>query len=162
MKSLIVLLLFIPLATFTPSTKGCNCSPAQGDTTRWGGNEWIAYKQARTYQVINGKVVGAVGGQGMDDVLVEIFDKPEYLLCEWKDYNSNKCTTDPPAEQRRVAACATGKDGKFCFSNIPAGRYELRVSKDGSWNVVRAYVIVDPSGRYSRRGGIVIEMTVGT
>jgi hypothetical protein len=102
-----------------------------------------------------------VDGKPVGDALVEIFDKPDYLLCEWEPNNPRGCTTNPPAEQRRVAACRTGKDGRFCFGDIPAGKYELRVSKDGGWNVVHAYVVVDPNSRASKDGGIVIKMTVG-
>lgn len=102
------------------------------------------------------------GEEKMDDALVEIFDKPDYLLCEWRPGNPNRCTADAPAGQRRVAACKTGKDGRFCFSDIPAGSYEVRVSKGSGWNVAKVYVVVEPKGRGSKSGGIVVEMEVGT
>ena len=102
-----------------------------------------------------------VDEKSLEDALVEVFDKPEYLLCEWEEFNPNKCTTKPPHEQRRVAACTTGKDGRFCFSAIHAGTYELRVSKDGQWNVVHAHVTVDPNAGAAAGRGIIVEMSFG-
>ena len=160
MKPLLAILVLISLAAFQ-GKKGCKCAPAASDeTTRWGGNHWIVYKEDGTYKSISGNVVMQIGGS-LDDALVEIFDKPDYLLCEWKPTNPHRCTSNPPADQTRVAACKTGKDGRFCFTNIPAGKYELRVSKDGEWNVVHAYVSVNPNSRVSKSGRIVVEMTVG-
>jgi hypothetical protein len=97
----------------------------------------------------------------LDGALVEVFDRPDYLLCEWEEGNPRGCTIRPPAGQRRVAACVTGEGGKFCFDGLPAGRYELRASRDGQWNVLHAYVVVNPRDRAGRRGGIVLGMTVG-
>ena len=79
-----------------------------------------------------------------DNVLVEVFDQPDYLICEWRDKNPNNCTTTPPDSQRRIAACVTGKDGAFCFSKLHAGKYELRVSKGAEWSPTHVLVTVDP------------------
>ncbi len=162
MKTFVALFCLISMVAFPLGGEGCKCSPATSEeVTRWGGNHWVVNKPGGKYKAISGKVVMWVDEKPMDEALVEVFDKPDYLLCEWEPNNPHGCTTKPPVEQRRVAACTTGKDGRFCFSNIPAGKYELRVSKDGSWNVVHAYVVVVPNTRVSNNEGIVIEMTVG-
>ena len=162
MRFLATILMTISLGFTLPNNLMCECKPATSEeTTRWGGNHWIADRQRGTYQSINGRVVRLVDKKKMDDALVEVFDHPDYLLCEWEKFNPNKCTTEAPSEQHRIAACKTGKDGKFCFSDIATGSYELRVSRDGQWNVVHLYVVVDPNNAGSESKGITVEMTLG-
>ena len=71
----------------------------------------------------------------MDGALVEVFDKPDYLV-------SDKPWAEKP-EQKLLRNCVTSADGKFCFRGLPAGTYELRISKDQGWNVTHVYVVVD-------------------
>src|ERR1051326_1430459 len=158
MKKLVLLLILISSVAAPSSGKGCGCASATGETTRWGGNETILIKPRGTFEFVGGKVL--MGDEPMDDALVEVFDKPDYLLCDWtaEDGNPNKCSNDPPADQRRIAACVTGKDGKFCFDNIPSGKYELRVSKDIGWDVSHYVIVVKPESRWSKRGGLIIDM----
>ena len=154
------LLLFLVITV--SSEPACQCILVRPDeTTRWGGNHWIAYRQEDIYKSISGKVEVGFGALILDDALVEVFDHPDYLLCEWEEYNPNNCTTHPPKEQRRISACKTGKDGKFCFRNIPPGKYELRVSKDAGFNVNHLYVEVDPGNPESVSKAIVVDMSVG-
>lgn len=96
-----------------------------------------------------------------DDLLVELFDQPDYLLCEWKPNNPDRCTTKPPDDQRRLAACRTGKDGKFCFDNLPAGTYELRISKSKDWSPTHVYVVVDPKDPKSTNTPIEASLNIG-
>jgi hypothetical protein len=83
-------------------------------------------------------VVADVDSQPLAGVLVEIYDKPEGLLMDWKERERTS------APQHRIAACVTGEDGEFCFPRIPAGKYELRFSKPIEWNAVSIYVILAP------------------
>lgn len=162
MKYIIAILILISPSCILMSKGSCKCFPVTSEeVTQWGGNHWIVLKQAGTYKSLRGTVMMWFDGEPMDDALVEIFDKPDYLLCEWKPNSPNCCTTNPPAEQHRVAVCRTGKDGRFCFTKIPTGKYELRVSKDKEWNVVHAYVVIDPNSRVSRNKGIVVKMDIG-
>ena len=80
----------------------------------------------------------SVGGKPLAGALVEVFTHPEYLL-------SNDSYSRGKPEQRRVAACMTGTDGKFCFRGLPAGKYELRSSSNDryGWNASQVYVVVD-------------------
>ena len=137
----------------------CTCTAVDSNvTTRWGGNEFIVLKQAHAVKALIG-TVGIPLSELSDDVLVEVFDQPDYLICEWLNKNPNNCTTTPPENQRRIAACTTGKDGRFCFENLPAGKYELRASKGQSWNPTHIYVVVAPSGT---KKSIEVPMHVGT
>jgi hypothetical protein len=63
----------------------------------------------------------------------EVFDHPEGLQEPWKK--------NP--QQKRIAACVTGADGKFCFRRLPSGTYELRISKGAGIDVTSVQVTVD-------------------
>jgi hypothetical protein len=144
-----------------PASKSCECKPAERDaTTRFGGNEWVAYKEPGVFKSIHGKLDLPLP-ELRANVLVEVFDQPDYLLCEWLDKNPNNCTNDPPENQRRIAACVTAKDGKFCFPNLPAGKYELRVSKDAGWSPTHVHVVVNPRRKDASSKGIEVRLNLG-
>src|SRR5262249_7278489 len=137
----------------------CNCSPATPrETTRWGGNERVIAQEVKPRKAIYGKV----SFPSEEELLVEVFDKPDYLLCRYLPDNPNNCTTTPPADKRRLAACKTGKDGKFCFKNIPPGNYELRVSKDPGWNPIHVYLTVAAGNTKAEKGPLGVRLTLGT
>ena len=139
----------------------CQCKKAsQSEATRGGGNMWLTTQEEGVFHIIGGKVTDA-NGEAIEDALVEVFDKPDYLLCEYLPNNPTNCSVDPPKTQRRKAACLTGKDGSFCFKKLSAGRYELRVSKSINWNVMHSVVQVDPKKKDAKKGGIEILMSAG-
>lgn len=143
------------------SARKCDCrTAADNETTRLGGNELVLYKQPGVLRSIEGTVRMPTPDL-QEDLLVEVFDKADYLLCDWQPHNPNRCTTTPSGAQRRLAACRTGKDGKFCFDDIPAGSYELRVSKDQGWNPTHVYLVVDPKDSKSTNKPIVVSLSVG-
>jgi hypothetical protein len=162
MKFLIAIFVLVSIGSIHGIQSRCNCSTAAADEfTRRGGNHWIVNKPSGTYRFVSGEVVMWDDGKHMDDSLVELFTEPDYLLCDFEPNNPNKCSTYPPAEQHRVGACKTGIGGRFCFSDIPSGKYELRVSKGVEWNVVHFYVVVDSTNRRSKNGGMAVKMTLG-
>ena len=143
------------------SVKKCGCrAAASNETTRVGGNEWVVYKEPGVHQRVKG-VVRMPLPELQEDLLVEVFDKPDYLLCEWKPNNPNRCTMTPSDDQRRLAACRTGKDGEFCFDNIPAGSYELRVSKSQEWSPTHVYLVIDPKDPKSTNKPIEVSLRIG-
>jgi protocatechuate 3,4-dioxygenase beta subunit len=137
------------------SGERCKCSPAVGETTRSGANEHIVMGEKRKHTRIAG-TVRDVNGKIIPDVLVEVFDKPDYLLLSYPQ-NVEKQTP-----QRRIAACVARDDGQFCFANIPAGRYEVRFSKNGDWNHTSLVVSVAPRGPSATKRNLEITMHVGT
>jgi len=141
--------------------KDCGCTSVKSkETTREGGNMWLVSQEEGTFKSIAGKVQD-LSGADMESALVEVFDKPDYLLCEYVPNNPNNCTTKSPETQRRKAACRTGKDGAFCFKKLKAGKYELRISKGVEWNVFHTVVAVNPKDVDAKDGGIEIIMSVG-
>ena len=130
----------------------CKCRhPEKGDSTRPGGNEFVVHIEKDLYRTLEGTVVAMGDRRPVEGALVEVFDHAEYLLGE-----------NPLAEhseQKRVAACRTSTDGKFCFRELPPGKYELRSSLGSGWNVTHIYVVVAKKGQAKR---IQVEMTLGT
>ena len=95
-------------------------------------------------------------GNPVKGALVEVFTRPEYLLINKPIDKRGR------SNQRRVAACRTGTDGRFCFVGLRAGQYELRSSSDDTatgWNVSQVYVVINPKGH--RRKELSVEMTLG-
>ena len=124
-------LLVIPVAVYAD----CRChKPERDATTRWGGNQAVVLKPDEHFREVRG-VVEAFTGKAMADAIVEVFDKPEYLV-------GDKSWSEKP-QQNRLRACVTSTDGKFCFKSLPDGVYELRVSRDREWNVTHVYIVVD-------------------
>jgi protocatechuate 3,4-dioxygenase beta subunit len=140
-------------ALAAPSVLGdCKCHPAEkDDVTRKGANEFVLDVPKETYRKVQGTVVGMSDDRPMENALVEIFDHPDYLLRE------NPLAEHP--QQRRVAACVTGTNGRFCFHTLPPGKYELRSSLESGWNITHIYVVVDKKGQ---RKKIQVMMHIGT
>jgi hypothetical protein len=132
----------------------CKCGPPdKGETTRWGGNEMVVVKEENSFRKLEGRVQMS-GDRPLENALVEIFDHPDYLL------DTSHSRSEGPPEQKRLAACRTAKDGKFCFRNLPPGKYELRSSMGSGWNVTHVYVVLD--GQSKRNGKLKVLMLLGT
>jgi hypothetical protein len=144
------LLIVLIASTITPAQCGCIPSPTR-DTTRWGGNELLTYVEPKIYKSLQG-IARNINGRPLSGVLVEVFDQPEWIRQE---------LSESPVEQQRIAACITRRNGRFCFSNIPSGNYELRLSKDGAWNVTHIYIVVDTRSRESSESNIRVVMHLG-
>jgi hypothetical protein len=134
---LLLLVLVFPNQT---ALADCECKPPDnGEATHWTGNqvELFIFIERGTYRELKGKVLIPTSGAPFDGALVEVFDNPDYLL---PNYSLRR------GKQVRVAACRTRSDGKFCFSDLASGRYELRLSSDQrsvKWNASQIYVVVD-------------------
>jgi protocatechuate 3,4-dioxygenase beta subunit len=107
--------------------------------------------EAKAYRRLQGRVVRL--GEPVEDALVEIFDKPEYLLSPGSD------SQDRP-KQERLAACRTSADGKFCFRDLPSGTYELRSSFGSGWDVTHLHVMLDKKSGQNKP--LEVSMHLGT
>ena len=138
MKLLLASIIFISLIAPYPHSN-CGCMPAAKDEmTRWGGNETITIKEDKVHKQIFGTVNLFTSDNPTSGALVEVYTHPDYLFLEYPDSEKEA------KKQRRVAACITGEDGKFCFGFIKPGKYEVRVSKESGINVTHIYVEVNP------------------
>lgn len=143
---------FLLSAFLAPSILGdCKCHhPEKGDTTRQGANQFVIYVEKESYRQLEGTVETNYD-RAIENALVEVFDHPDYLLDE------NPLKNHP--DQKRLAACRTAVDGKFCFRALPSGKYELRSSLDGGWNTTHIYVVVDKRSHQTKK--IKVVMSVG-
>ena len=155
-KIFAALIIAATLVSIPSGSSKCNCQ-ATTESTRTGANEWVVYREPIVHKKAEG-IVELPSPDLQQDLLVEILGQPDYLNCEWRANNPNRCSTAPPVTQRRLAACKTGKDGKFCFDNIPAGSYELRISKDQSWSITHVYLVID--AKDSRASSIPIRVSL--
>jgi hypothetical protein len=154
---LIATALILSLVTHSGGKETCKCkAPKPGESTHWGGNEWVAYADKKIYKSLHGEVYN-LGYGATSDVLVEVLDNPDYLLYDYGEGQKRK------KEQRVAAACVTGADGKFCFKGIPPGKYELRFSKDehGAWSPTHVYVVLNPRSPKSTSSGMMVQINVG-
>jgi hypothetical protein len=119
-----VLLVLICLSTSSLASK-CHCQKAsEQESTHWGWQKVILKGESFTRR-IHGQVLDPLD-QPLIEVLVEVLTDPDILLMEPSPDREKR-----EGKQRRIAACKSDKDGKFCFTNLRAGRYELRCSKTG-------------------------------
>jgi len=137
-----------------PAGAECKCRRAsEKESTRPGGNEMVIVVEEKSYRELRGAVKWH-DGQPVENALVEIFDKPEYLL----DHSIASANDRP--KQRRLAACVASADGKFCFRNLANGKYELRSSSGNGVNVTHVYVVIDRQS--GEKKDLSVEMTLGT
>jgi hypothetical protein len=138
------------------ATDDCKCvSAAPSETTRWGGNrEMVVIEEQETYRAMRGEVIDWSGAK-IPNVLVEVFDHPEGLLL---DYPQRK---EAQLKQRRIAACKTGAAGRFCFSGLPKGTYELRCSIGSGWDVTHFYVQIGKIPGKATKRELKVEMHLG-
>ncbi len=144
----------LALCTFlTPAVQGdCKChQPEKRDETRWGGNEAVVVVPNDHFRELKG-IVEVFDKELVQGALAEVFDKPDYLVGDtpW----------DQRPQQHRLRACVTTVDGKFCFRDLPNGKYELRISRDQGWNVSHVYVVVDRDK--GTREPLRVSMKIGT
>jgi hypothetical protein len=144
--------LVLLLATIVPlSASRCSCHhPEKGDQTRCGGNEMVVEVPEKHYRELSGVI--KLGSDTSQEVLVEIFDNPEYLL--------HKPLPNGNPKQKRLRACVTSEDGSFCFRNLPSGKYELRASLSAGIDVTHVYAVVDTKN--GSKEPIEVSLHVGT
>lgn len=152
MSNKITSIIFIFIFTANVFPQVCSCVPATSeDTTRLGGNELITIAESKTYKLIQGKVFDG-NGEPLEDVLVEVFDKPNWI-------KENKIS--PPANQKRLYACFTKKDGTFSFPKLSKSDYEVRFSKDVGWSPTYLFIKINPNSSKASKKLIEIYLNVG-
>jgi protocatechuate 3,4-dioxygenase beta subunit len=155
MKALLGVLLILLSSGICFSQECQQMSSQAKETTHWVGNLQIVNIKKKPLQNLSG-IVKQPDGKPLKGALVEVFTKPEYLLVE------TPVDKRGAPNQVRIAVCKTKENGRFSFTNLPAGKYELRSSSSDSatgWNVTQIYVILNPKNR--KKEQIVVEMSLG-
>jgi len=151
MKLIATVLVIVFLSGY-PQREKCRCSTASVDQKTSWGHQNVIIKEDGIFKSIRGRVVLAINEQPLSGVLVEVYDKPEGLLLSWQEREARK------TQQRRIAACVTGVDGRFSFPKVPSGEYELRCSKPIEWDPTSAHIIVRPEDPHSKNSKITVPL----
>lgn len=153
-----LLILFLLLSHSYSDQNNCGCkSVSDSEKTHPGHGFVIADRDERPVKSFRGTVIYSEDVYSEEvpvgETLVEVFDHPELILKTPADAELARKI------QRRVAACKTGENSKFCFDNLPAGKYKLLCSKPG---FEPTYVIInyDPKGDHSFKQEIKLEITI--
>jgi protocatechuate 3,4-dioxygenase beta subunit len=120
--------------------------------------QMMPVKEKETLREIHGEVfANAAEPSPLEGVVVEVYDNPDVAL---HSYPSHSTDDSPEKAQKRLAACKTGVDGRFCFPGIPPGRYEVRVSKE-LWQLQPIIIKLDPRSRRSSKKGLRVMLHAG-
>ena len=141
--------LLLLLATSFLQSGECQCKKVPDDVTTHQGHESVLLADEEKVSVLRGEVVDP-SEASLPETLVEVFGDPDVLLLP-----NNPDIESRKEKRRRVAACRTGEDGKFCFSDLRGGRYELRFSREG-FNTVS--VVVSVNAHHQASEGIKMPM----
>ena len=122
----------------------CNCrAPEPGAITRKGYFEELTLERKRPYKKLRGVVY--LAERPAEDVLIELFPDARNVS----------------RKRSRLRACITGPDGRFCFSGVPKGKYEVRASKEGGFEITHYYVVIDPRSRKSATQEMSVPLELG-
>jgi Carboxypeptidase regulatory-like domain len=127
----LTLLMFLVLHPEKP----CSCKKVEPWEKAQGGWRYPPIIEKKTRKSIHGQVHNS-NGRPLAGVFVEVFDNPAARLESGVDIG------DLAKKQKRVAVCKTVEDGRFCFSGVPSGTYELRYTKDMSFETKSVIVTV--------------------
>ncbi len=111
----------------------CSCKKLPDEAKTKTGWMQLEIKEEKPVKTIRGNVIDLT-----ENVLVgsyvEVFRNEE-----WNE------DSDDELLEKRVAGCEIGKDGKFCFTGLPAGKYAVRVSQD-DFDTLTIFVEVSSKG----------------
>lgn len=139
-KAILPLILLTSLSAY-PQKQSCKCRPPQPPPS---------YDDNSDKEYIYKRMYGQVSSLGskpepIENMTIEVYDHPD---------PAGSSSNISRATQRLIAFCKTDKNGMFCFSGIPPGKYEIRISdreyrKAGPWADVTLLVTLDPRKRRS-------------
>ena len=124
-------MVFLPALGGVAQVKISNCTSLKsGELTRRGYFERAVFEEKLPFKKIQGTALLGNSREPAEDAFVEIFkEKREF----------------------RIAGCRTGSDGRFAISNLPTGKYVLRLSKDGGFEITDIRFRIAASAKRSDR-----------
>ena len=139
------IIIFIFLMFISPvfaQEQRCSCLSASKKDVPSQGNVLVILNGGKVKQVKG--VVSWGNGKGvMENSVIEVFKVSESEIDKKVSYNGYSNDPDIARDQKiydiaqdkkRKTACRTGKNGKFCFKNLPKGMYILRLGLNRSVN----------------------------
>jgi hypothetical protein len=133
-----------------PVGRDCHCRPAANDEAPSSGN-MVVTMNAGTVREARGIVTDANGAL-FEDAVVEVYRLDSGISVN----DAYKVVTD----NQRLSACVTGKNGQFCFADLPPGRYVLRAGlKSSGWDPIYVTVQINPQKRSDPRKGLALPIS---
>lgn len=121
------------------------CKKPKDEDTPHGANKPV---------LVDGRRVGRIYGRTLfpDNAAKEGWVRAKDVVVEIYDYSgdgSRESISKVVREQKRVAACLTGGDGKFSFPELKPGMYLLRVGTraPSRYNEIQVILLIDPKER---------------
>jgi hypothetical protein len=146
--TLILLLFLVP----HPENR-CSCKKVESWEKAEGGWMYPPVIEKKTLKSIHGQVHNA-NGEPLAGVFVEVFDNPSARL------ERGVGPADLAKKQQRIAVCKTVGDGRFCFASIPSGSYEVRYTKDPSYETKSVIVTIGQNNHGSSKKEIDVLLEV--
>ena len=107
-----LLALFVAL----PQKSDCPSQKASEQDIAHGANEDIEYR-GRTVNKLHGKILNPIN-EPIGEAVIEIYD--------YEDVDKGRHLYDIVRSKERRIAYLADKDGKFCITGLPSGKYVLR------------------------------------
>jgi hypothetical protein len=121
------------------------CTQPKGEDSPHGGKEFV---------LVEGRVVGRIYGRTLfpDAKAKGGWRRAKDVVVEIYSYGGDGTREDVRRvvrEQKRVAACLTGGDGKFSFPDLKPGMYLFRAGTRAAsrYDEIRVILLLDPRQR---------------
>ncbi|MFL6231055.1 MAG: carboxypeptidase-like regulatory domain-containing protein [Pyrinomonadaceae bacterium] len=119
----------------------CQCQSALEDDYPHGANEEIEIRGG-TVKSIRGKVIYP-NGEPKEGAVVEVYS--------YASSDKNLRPYELVREKKRIAACLTDENGRFCFTGLPSGKYVVRAGTRISEGMQEIYVVTSVERHWWRR-----------
>jgi protocatechuate 3,4-dioxygenase beta subunit len=150
-KTLVVTALL--LATPTPNRSSCPCEKFPFLEGAEYGHMTATVLEKKPIRKIRGRISDRLG-EPVAKAKVYVWRRPSTISDE--EFSSGNYNFDE--YENRLLACETGADGRFCFNDLLAGKYQVCASGPG-FNSTCALVTLKPK---SVRNGFALVLDPGT
>jgi hypothetical protein len=114
---IVLVLLFIVMGGVPAGERKCSCIKADDRAVPHGANELVEFG-SRTLKTIHGTVT-LPNNEPVNNAVVEVYDST--------NADNDKSAYEIATTEQRKFACLPDQNGHFCLSNLPSGRYVLRI-----------------------------------
>jgi hypothetical protein len=153
---LLVLLLVLAATALSVPRNPCRCRGLlQGAPTM--GN-LFGTLSAGSMRIIQGTAFYPNTGKRVNEAIIEVYENSS----KFNDANIPYSEVDKIIAQQPKAACMTGSDGKFCFTDLPPGKYLLRIGTHGEnqFSGINVLITLDPRSKRPSPKPLKVELNI--